>query len=194
MTAGLLTPSSPTWSYEDRRTCQEIVEGIWLGPHMCGKDAALLYEIKISDIILVRAGEGAERLILKPRPEIDWIAYHEIEMSDTSVDSSINLFASTSELLIRLRAAGSRVLVLGASGMSRSASLVAAYLMKEFGLSLEQTCEYLMSRRRCVSISEPLKRQLREFQVIIPTLGASSQSRPKRQLDEGPEIQIQSAA
>ena len=194
MNSGLLTPSIPTWSYEDRRTCQEIVEGIWLGPHMCGKDAALLCEIKISDIILVRAGEGAERFCLKPRPEIDWISYYEIEMTDTSLDSSLNLFASTSELLTRLRASGSRVLVLGASGLSRSASLVAAYLMKKFGLSLQQTCEYLMTRRRCVSISEPLKRQLREFQVIIATLGESTQSRPKRQLEEEPETQIQSTA
>ena len=169
---------TPCWDYDDRRTCQEVVSRVWLGPYTVGKDAELLSSMKVTDIILVRATEGVECNLLKARsPDFQ---YHVFEMTDSKIHCSLKVLSTFSELLTSLtNHHNKRILVLGLTGMNRSCALLAAYLMRAHSLSAQQALEYIASRRRCASVSETLKRQLWELEIFA-NQSPSSVSRLKR--------------
>lgn len=167
------------WEYDDRRTCQEIVSRVWLGPYIVGKDDDLLSYMHITDIILVRSPVGVERDLLKERS--DHYRYHVVEMNDSRIDSPHKIFSSFSDLVAQLsEESGKRVLVLGLTGMNRSCALLAAYLIKYQSLSSDDALAYLASRRRCVSLSEALKRQLSEFEIFAKQFSLTVSPRLKR--------------
>ena len=156
------------WSYDDRNTCQEIIPRLWLGPHVVGRSEPLLSELRITDVICVQSATSApERDLLRARFPND-IRYHSIDMDDLRIVSNVRTFTNFVDLVSQIYLLPDRViLVLGLTGMNRSASLIAAFLIKQFSLSLHDSRDYLMSRRRCVSISPSLTRQLAEFQATL---------------------------
>lgn len=172
--------SVSTWNYDDRRTCQEIFSRVWLGPYTVGKDYELLKELHVTDIILVRSNEGIEKTVLKERNQL--IQYHTIEMNDSRVECPIKIFAYFSDLVTNIRNTDDNrcILVLGLTGMNRSSALLAAFLIKTQSLTAIQSLDYLVSRRRCVSVSETLKRQLSEFEIFAKQFKNSLSPRSKR--------------
>lgn len=52
-------------------------------------------------------------------------------------------------------------------GVSRSASVVVAYLMKEFGFEYERAFAYVKQRRSCVNPNESFKVQLKTYESIL---------------------------
>jgi protein-tyrosine phosphatase len=157
---------------------------MWLGPHSVGRSEPLLAELSITDIVIVQSSVSApERDLLRPRFPED-IKYHPINMDDIQIVSNMKRFHSFIHVVTEIHRFPDRViLVLGLTGMNRSASLIAAFLIQNFGLSLHESLDYLMSRRRCISISPSLSRQLAEFQASLVN-SISADQRTKRSRDD----------
>ncbi len=144
------------WTYEDRNTCQEIVRGVWLGPRSVGKQSSLITELGLTDIVLVRSVHEESML----RPLFPEFRYHVIEMEDNGIFSHQKIY---SDFVSKIQSGV--WLVIGLTGMNRSASLLAALLMRTHNMSLTAAVDYLATRRRCACISPSLKRQLAEFEI-----------------------------
>jgi serine/threonine/tyrosine-interacting protein len=155
-----------SWSYEDRSTCQEIIPRVWLGPYQVVKNNSLLQQLGITDIVFVRSSlPGPEQTLLNPALTV--LPSQVIQMDDNTVSSSLKIF-SFFENFLRERLQESEqnvVLVVGLAGINRSASLLVAYIIKKQQMSVEQAIQTLTDRRRCVSISFSLRRQLAEFSL-----------------------------
>ena len=158
----MLQPSVDFWEYEDRHRCQEIFEGVFLGPSTITRDSDFLTTHKISNIVISRSVK--EENFLKPRKHDFPINYHVIEIDDSPIASCMTSFEKFSSLVNHL-SPEARILVIGMTGINRSAALVGILGMEKFGLSVDSIIEYLISRRRCVSISQNVKRQMMEFSV-----------------------------
>merc|ERR1712045_1042313 len=59
-------------------------------------------------------------------------------------------------------------------GMSRSASLVIAYLMQKYGLDFKAALNHVQTRRFCVQPNDGFEQQLREFEPIYRALVESN--------------------
>jgi len=169
---------------------QEIISNhLFLGPFGCGKDLNLLKSRAITDIVLARS--SSESAFLKPRSMENGIQYHVIEIEDSVVESSAHAMTKFLHFMTS-RTDADRVLVLGMSGMNRSATLVAIYLIEKFLLSPESAIEYLITRRRCVGISVNLKRQLLEFSTAraAAALAAGNPTERRKRRIENDVVEI----
>lgn len=66
-----------------------------------------------------------------------------------------------------LRKNGSKCLVHCKMGVSRSASTVIAYAMKEYGWNLDRAYDYVKERRTVTKPNPSFMRQLEEYQGIL---------------------------
>lgn len=66
-----------------------------------------------------------------------------------------------------LRETNSVVLVHCKKGISRSASTVIAYAMKEYGWSLEKSLDYVKSQRNCITPNCGFMEQLETFSGVL---------------------------
>lgn len=67
----------------------------------------------------------------------------------------------------RFRKNGSKCLVHCKMGVSRSASTVIAYAMKEYGWNLDRAYDYVKERRTVTKPNPSFMRQLEEYQGIL---------------------------
>ena len=177
------------WKYDDRRMCQEIYPGIWLGPYSVCKDDSLLFELDIRSIILIRSENvQTEVSIVRPRPspvgfeKNKIIEYETIHVSDTAVSSSMSEFRKFNFLISTLPGP---VMVLGMTGINRSAAMVASWLIQTQRMSAINAIEHILIRRRCVAISSNLRRQLFEYEFLHQQeIPGNNESRTKRSLEE----------
>jgi len=160
------------------------VEGVFLGPSTTTRDSDFLQAQKISHIILARSER--EKSFLKPRDSPAEIQYHVIDIDDSPITSCMASFLQFLDLIDSLTKQDNRVLVVGMTGMNRSAALVAVYVMHRFLFPVDTAIEYMISRRRCVSISQNVKRQMEEFatakiaflsQAVKPDTDSSNRKR-----------------
>ena len=164
----MLKPSVHWWEYEDRHCCQEIIEGVFLGPSTIARDSSILSSNRISDIIIARSER--EKSFIKPREHPVPVTYHVIDIDDSPVASCMSSFTLFLDLMKFLK--NKRVLVIGMTGMNRSAALLCVLVVAKFSLTLSAAIEYMISRRRCVSISQNVVRQIDEFATAkIATTG-----------------------
>jgi hypothetical protein len=171
------------WNYEDRNVAQEVLPGVWLGPHVVGRDKHALRRMCITDIILVHDDSIEKKLLSQRFP--DEFRYHDFPMGRMIVSTR---FVQFNQLLDGVT--GRDVLVLGLTGTNRSAALLTGFIMARHNQPFESALEYVLSHRRCVAISDILRQQLREFEPIMNSKAVSFQptaSRSKRRSCDDPE-------
>ncbi|XP_078314041.1 serine/threonine/tyrosine-interacting protein B-like isoform X2 [Crassostrea virginica] len=154
-------PSQETvdWEYAMRREMQEIVPNLFLGPYASANKNKLshLESTGITDIICVR--HAAEANFIKPNfPEK--IRYLVLNVSDIYTENIIQYFAKVKAFIDDSFARNGKVLVHGNAGMSRSASLVIAYIMEKYGLCYRDAFMYVQQKRFCINPNEGFVQQL----------------------------------
>lgn len=175
------------WTYTMRRDMQEIVPGLYLGPYASAgkKNLAKLEQTGITHIICVR--QEIEKNFIKPNFEPQ-LKYLVITLADSCIEALIPKIKETKDFIDSCFASGGKVLVHCNDGMSRSASLVIAYLMQKYGLDFKKALNHVQSRRFCVQPNDGFEQQLREFEPIYRALVENStvedRSGSKRGRDE----------
>ncbi|KAI4876264.1 hypothetical protein NFI96_032993 [Prochilodus magdalenae] len=137
----------------------EIFEHVYLGSEW---NASNLEELQNSGV----------QYILNVTREIDnffpgLFEYHNIRVYDEEATDLLAYWNDTYKFISRAKKAGAKCLVHCKMGVSRSASTVIAYAMKEYGWDLEQAFEYVKERRAVTKPNPSFMRQLEEYQGIL---------------------------
>lgn len=132
-------PSTAGWNYNMRRNMQEIIPGVFLGPYSAAQKncRSLLLDKGISYIICVRQDKEAH--FIKPQFNDPNFTYLTLDIADIATENIIRFFPKVRQFIDEALARNAKVLVHGNNGISRSATLVLAYVMEKFGL----TCKYV---------------------------------------------------
>uniref|UniRef100_A0A8D0GES7 protein-serine/threonine phosphatase n=1 Tax=Sphenodon punctatus TaxID=8508 RepID=A0A8D0GES7_SPHPU len=112
------------------------------------------------------------RYILNVTREIDnffpgVFEYHNIRVYDEEATDLLAYWNDTYKFISKAKKNGSRCLVHCKMGVSRSASTVIAYAMKEYGWDLERSYDYVKERRTVTKPNPSFMRQLEEYQGIL---------------------------
>lgn len=156
---------SSEWTYTMRRSMQEIVPGVFLGPYSAAQKIKLdiLLENGITHIVCVR--QDVEAHFIRPNFP-DHMKYLTLNIADTVMENIIPHFPVVKRFVDECLAAGGKVLIHGNAGISRSAALVLAYIMEKYGLSLKKAFAIVQQRRLCINPNEGFMTQLAEFEPI----------------------------
>ncbi|XP_053548336.1 protein phosphatase Slingshot homolog 3 [Bombina bombina] len=142
----------------------EIFPYLYLGSEWNASNLEELQKNKVSHILNVT------REIDNFFPAI--FTYLNIRVPDEESTNLLQHWKETHRFICSARRQGTRVLVHCKMGVSRSASTVIAYAMKEYEWTLEETLKYVKERRAIVQPNPGFMRQLNIYQGI---LGASKQ-------------------
>ncbi|XP_031646431.1 protein phosphatase Slingshot homolog 2 isoform X2 [Oncorhynchus kisutch] len=137
----------------------EIFDHVYLGSEW---NASNLEELQTSGV----------RYILNVTREIDnffpgVFEYHNIRVYDEEATNLLEYWNDTYKFITKARKAGAKCLVHCKMGVSRSASTVIAYAMKEYGWDLERAFDYVKERRGVTKPNPSFMKQLEEYQGIL---------------------------
>ncbi|XP_069003649.1 protein phosphatase Slingshot homolog 2 isoform X1 [Embiotoca jacksoni] len=137
----------------------EIFEHVYLGSEW---NASNLDELQNS-------GVG---YILNVTREIDnffpgMFEYHNIRVYDEEATNLLEYWNETYKFITKAKKAGAKCLVHCKMGVSRSASTVIAYAMKEYGWDLDTAFDYVKERRAVTKPNPSFMKQLEEYQGIL---------------------------
>jgi protein-tyrosine phosphatase len=137
----------------------EILPHLWLGgAPTYGRDLDQLLEIGIGAVVDVRAERDANEGFFREHG----ITHRQYRVPDVSVPGEAVLDDAVAWIDAQL-ADGRKVLVHCAKGRGRSATILAAYLMKTGGLGFEEVDDLLTSRRSLVKLQERHRRVLESW-------------------------------
>jgi len=179
------------WNYADRRQMQEVCANVFLGPYACAAKTKLdsLKAAGITHIICIR--HVMEANIIKPNfPE--HFSYQVLNIADSVEQNIIQHLPSTRQFIDDALQAKGKVLIHGNAGISRSAAIVIAYVMEQYGVSYRQAFQYVQHKRFCINPNMHFENQLTEYEPIFRArhtqgnnLGVSPDaSNPKRKFDD----------
>ncbi|XP_075760719.1 protein phosphatase Slingshot homolog 2 isoform X4 [Pelodiscus sinensis] len=112
------------------------------------------------------------RYILNVTREIDnffpgLFEYHNIRVYDEEATDLLAYWNDTYKFISKAKKNGAKCLVHCKMGVSRSASTVIAYAMKEYGWNLDRAYDYVKERRTVTKPNPSFMRQLEEYQGIL---------------------------
>ncbi|GAA5970258.1 hypothetical protein JCM21900_005848 [Sporobolomyces salmonicolor] len=134
---------------------QQVIGGLWIGDYQASQDGSLLEENSISCVV------SAMRQEYSAQPGI---ALHRVAVDDTSTTNIIEHFVPCAEFIGSALSKGQNVLVHCQAGVSRSTTLVAAYLMLKLKLNVEQAVDKIRSVRPQVEPTQFFMLQLELFE------------------------------
>ena len=117
----------------------EIIEGLYLGDHIASENKYILSRNGITHILTIGTGLYPK---FPQKYTYKWIA--ELDSPTANLKQH---FAACHRFINAAFAAGGRVLVHCFAGISRSATVVISYLMKEHGMTLNAATQLVRSRR-----------------------------------------------
>ncbi|XP_041749347.2 uncharacterized protein LOC121579111 [Coregonus clupeaformis] len=137
----------------------EIFDHVYLGSEW---NASNLEELQNSGV----------QYILNVTKEIDnffpgVFEYHNIRVYDEEATDLLAYWNDTYKFISRAKRVGAKCLVHCKMGVSRSASTVIAYAMKEYGWDLERAFDHVKERRAVTKPNPSFMRQLEEYQGIL---------------------------
>jgi len=156
---------SEDWTYTMRRTMQEIVPGVYLGPYASAgkKKFEDLKSAGITHVICVR--QEIEKNFIRPNFESEF-CYLVVTLADNFLETIIPKIKETKEFIDNCLGTGGKVLVHCNDGMSRAPALVIAYIMETYGIDFSSALNHVQQRRFCVQPNDGFEQQLREFEPI----------------------------
>uniref|UniRef100_A0A673JGD7 protein-serine/threonine phosphatase n=1 Tax=Sinocyclocheilus rhinocerous TaxID=307959 RepID=A0A673JGD7_9TELE len=132
------------------------------------------------------------RYILNVTREIDnffpgLFEYHNIRVYDEEATNLLEYWNDTYKFISKAKKAGVRCLVHCKMGVSRSASTVIAYAMKEYGWDLERAFDHVKERRSVTKPNPSFMKQLEEYQgILLARYGHDDAHKKQRVLPQNP--------
>jgi len=134
----------------------EIIPNLYLGNIKAASNIHFLKDNNVTHILTVAVN-------IEPRFPLSGIEYKIIPIWDESTENIIRHFSDTYIFIDKAIKSGNTVLVHCAAGVSRSATVVIAYLMKQNQWSVEQSTDFVFKKRSCISPNEGFVRQLYHY-------------------------------
>ncbi|KAJ6453211.1 DSPc-domain-containing protein [Mycena vitilis] len=159
-----------------------LTGALYLGSMAAVHDAALLHEHHIAHLVQVLEipwmpqtpvanGDSTNR---------NGFACHRIDLEDRAGAALQPHLAGACDYIAHALGRGESVLVHCQQGVSRSAAIVIAYLIREQGLSYDAAAALVRQRRRCIKPNSGFVRTLREWEKECAGLAPPQASRESR--------------
>lgn len=136
--------------------CQEVVPGLYIGHIGSAKDAAVLNRYNITRVVDVSAQPAYE-----PPPGVTVLR---IPIPDIATFDIRRILGLTNAFIAQSLLNGHSVLVHCHWGISRSASVILAYLMAFRKLSLQASLQLLSSKRWVINPNQGFRRYLLAYE------------------------------
>lgn len=118
-----------------------IIDNIYLGSQKSAVDKNKLIELNIRYVLIV--GKGM-------KGNFNDIHYKTIEIDDSLEENLINYLQGALNFIDESQKNNSNILIHCVSGISRSASIVIAYMMKKYQINYEQAFSHVKTRRKII--------------------------------------------
>jgi serine/threonine/tyrosine-interacting protein len=160
-----LSPGSTSlWLYENRRSAQQIIPGLWLGPFSCSSSGDLCSQSGKVTHVIVRAAQ--ERNHVKHLPVHPSSTFFFEVSSHHGLELLLPIFLPACEAIGAALSSGNVVGLFCISGLSRAPAVAAAYLISRCGMPVVEAVHCVSSQRSCVHFSDSILRQLHEFELL----------------------------
>mmetsp|Transcript_33658 Transcript_33658/g.85103 ORF Transcript_33658/g.85103 Transcript_33658/m.85103 type:complete len:230 (+) Transcript_33658:64-753(+) len=165
-------PQTPSWrslSPDQIKQVSAIVPGVWLGSNHAAADHANLKRLGITHILNLAGRDAyAGDIVLfdeqvRNRKDTSMFTYKDQEIKDTRQARLSNVFPDTTRF-IREGAAAGGVLVHCMMGVSRSSSVLLAYLIDSKGMTYDDAFALVKSRRQAAIPNSGFVKQLRDYE------------------------------
>ncbi|KAJ3166981.1 hypothetical protein HDU88_003070 [Geranomyces variabilis] len=157
------SPDSHDWRYEMRRDMQQILPGVWLGPHHLSRDKEAMKAKGITHMLCIRDPNEAQWVrCLHPN---DFV-YHLIEVTESPLQNLIPYFPQCRAIIDSCLGQGGSIFVHCSSAISRSPCFVVSYVMSSQNWPFQKAYSWVQNRRFCINPSEGFKHQLKEYEPI----------------------------
>ena len=138
--------------------CDQICEGLYLGNYEAACDRVLLDSLGITHILTVASD--------LPAMFPEEFCYLQITALDTDTENLFNVFSETTTFISNTIATG-KVLVHCLMGISRSSTIIIAYLMSTQGLNFEEALHLTTSRHSETYPNQNFVRQLKKLDSML---------------------------
>jgi len=136
-----------------------IIDNLWLGSYQAAINRHFLIQNNVTHILYLLKEE-------KPvYPKI--FKYKQIKIEDNEKENLFQYFDEAIEYIEKVRLNNEGVLVHCAAGVSRSPSIVIAYLMASEKIPFEQAFEFVKQKRPGVSPNDSFRDQLKLFESTL---------------------------
>ncbi|OTB03025.1 hypothetical protein M426DRAFT_322046 [Hypoxylon sp. CI-4A] len=192
----LAMDSAHNWVYESRRTAQPILDFIYLGPSSVARDRQWLRDNGITMLLAARDSSMANIRLMDvdqvaqelgiEAAHVDVAGYSELIRAFPSVVGLINNHmlgiyrkqaVNVSDISMEIEEGKmvipqkefqrGKVLVFCETGNDRSASVVVAYLMSVFGVSMVEAIQFVHFKRFCINLNDELKSILHSYEGLL---------------------------
>lgn len=158
------SPGTVPWLYENRRSAQQIVPGLWLGPFACSSSGELCSHSGTKTHVIIRAAQECNHLKLLPEHPPSTVFFE--FQSHHGLELLMPIFLPACGVIRAALSAGDTVGLFCVSGLSRAPAVAAAYLIAHCGMSAVEAAQCVTVRRSCVHFSDSILRQLHEFELL----------------------------
>lgn len=160
-----LSPGSTSlWLYENRRSAQQIIPGLWLGPFSCSSSGELCSHSGTLTHVIIRAVQERNHVKLLPVHPPSTV-FFEVS-SHHGLELLLPIFLPACDAIGAALSSGSVVGLFCISGLSRAPAVAAAYLIARCGMPAADAVHCVSSQRSCVHFSDSILRQLHEFELL----------------------------
>jgi len=150
-----------------RNEADEILPNLFLGNMFCASNESFLREKRISKILIV--GKGLNRSYpLK-------FEYMEIPVEDEPDENLLPYFEACIEFIDSGLSKKQAVLVHCAAGVSRSSTVVIAYLMRTQNMSFSDALSFVTDKRPIISPNQGFVKQLKLYEEMGCKLDVSNE-------------------
>ncbi|KAJ6490608.1 protein-tyrosine phosphatase-like protein [Mycena vitilis] len=151
---------------------------IYLGPCSAASSNSFLAAKSITHVLSIGAS---------PKENIDGVVYHRVSLTD-SPSSSISAVCDSAcaiiDAALKHKNETGRIFIHCSAGISRSPTVVAAYLMKRRGMTLNEALGQIINARPQVSPNPGFLRQLKELEMdLFGSMSLDIDEFPKREKD-----------
>ena len=139
----------------------KILEYLYIGSEEHASDESQLKENNIDSVLNVAKG-------CKNYFEGD-LTYYNLPILDTCEEDISQIFEKAFEIIESVHLNGGKVLVHCNAGISRSATICTAYLMKTQGISMDEALKMVKNKRKCVAPNFGFILKLMKFEETLQT-------------------------
>ncbi|KAK9459833.1 protein-tyrosine phosphatase-like protein [Lipomyces oligophaga] len=149
------------WKYEYRRTAQQILSNIWLGPMSVTRNSLFLAESNIKKLICVT---NFSVWSIMPQKLISGISHDGFPIS--SPHDLMNIFPQVNLLIDQAIQNEEPALIYCESGNEYGAAVIIAYLMERNNWDISMAFQFVHSRRFSITLTDAIGFQVQTYQSI----------------------------